>query len=460
MTMIRPLRLAGRALAVLTAVAVTAPIPAAPAFALDAFPGAQGYGRIAQGGRYGRIIWVDNLKDAGPGSLRACVEATGPRNCLFRVSGTIVLSESLAAVGPGAAQLSILGQTAPGGGIAITVDPNTASFRKTPLVVKNTNDVVIRHIRVRPGFPDTVTNVDAITVENSARVYVDHVSGSWATDENFNSHSQTTDLTVAYSVFGEGLRPHSKCALIGSDPTGPQDISFWRNLCISNNDRNPDNNHVRGSCIEIVDNVFYNAVSEWAEVFSQQPGGTPIAIVGNQFKAGPSTIRHTYAINWNDSASVAPPAIFADANAVWAPANKLITLVAPDTVDKLIPDPACPISVASFRDPAAAHKEILSKAGAFPRDAVDQRFVAEVAPVGVAGTGSIKSAAGPMPALAGGRAYADADGDGIADSAEARFGATAGTADMWTDGDGDGWSNFDGFMEWLSRERIAGRYPS
>ena len=148
-------------------------------------------------------------------------------------------------------------------------------------------------------------NVDALTVENSQRVYVDHVSGSWATDENFNAYGQTTELTVAYSIFGEGLRKHSKCALLGSDPTGPQSITFWRNVCVSNNDRNPDNNHYAGSCVDIVDNVFYNAGSEWAEIFTQQPGGTTISLVGNTFKAGPATIQHTYAINWNNIASVA-----------------------------------------------------------------------------------------------------------------------------------------------------------
>jgi hypothetical protein len=431
-----------------------------PAVAQDAFPGAEGYGRAATGGRGGRVIWVDNLKDRGAGSLRACIEATGARNCLFRISGTIVLKNAIWVDGRTRGKLSILGQTAPGGGIAITVEPNTTSDRRTPIAVRNTRDVVIRHIRLRPRFAETVPNVDALTVEGSGRVYVDHVSGSWATDENFNAYSQTTELTVAYSVFGEGLRKHSKCTLLGADPTGPQSISFWRNVCVSNNDRNPDNNHYAGSCVDIVDNVFYNAGSEWGEIFTQQPGGTPISFVGNTFKAGPSTIMHTYAINWNDTASIAPPKIFADVNAVWAPGSKTVTLVAPDTVSHIIAAPPCPLSVTSLRDPSAAYREVLARAGAFPRDAVDTRLTTEVGPLGSAGGGSIKAQPGTLPPLAAGRAYVDADGDGMADSAEARFGAVAGRADAWADGDSNGWSNFDDFMEWLSRERIAGRYPN
>ncbi len=99
------------------------------------------------------------------------------------------------------------------------------------------------------------------------------MSGSWATDENFNAYGQTSDLTVAYSIFGEGVLRHSKCALLGSDPRGPQNISFWRNICISNNDRNPDTNHFAKSCVEITDNLFYNARAAWAEIFSQRPAG-------------------------------------------------------------------------------------------------------------------------------------------------------------------------------------------
>jgi hypothetical protein len=431
-----------------------------PVVAQDAFPGAQGHGRAAAGGRGGRVIWVDNLNDRGPGSLRACIEATGPRNCLFRVSGTIVLKKAVWVDGHGRGKLSILGQTAPGGGIAVTVTPDTRSNRRTPIALRNTNDVLIRHIRVRPRFAETVPNVDALTVENSRRVYVDHVSGSWATDENFNAHGQTTELTVAYSIFGEGLRKHSKCALLGSDPTGPQSITFWRNVCVSNNDRNPDNNHYAGSCIDIVDNVFYNARSEWAEIFTQQPGGTAISLVGNTFKAGPATILHTYAINWNNIASVAPPNIFVKANATWAPDRKTITLVAPDTVDHLTGEPPCPLSVTSYSDPAVAYGDVLTRAGAFPRDSVDVRFAEEVGPLGQHGEGSIKIQPGELPDLAAAPAYADADGDGMADSEEARVGAVVGRPDAWADGDGNGSSNFDDFMEWLSEERIAGRYPN
>src|SRR6185503_8993036 len=106
-----------------------------------AFPGAEGYGRFAQGGRGGRVIIVTNLADRGPGSLRAAVEAEGPRTVVFDVSGLITL-ESKLVVRKTNSHLTLAGQTAPGKGICI---------RKYNFGMMGAHDVIIRYIRVRPG---------------------------------------------------------------------------------------------------------------------------------------------------------------------------------------------------------------------------------------------------------------------------------------------------------------------
>ncbi|MFN0192932.1 MAG: polysaccharide lyase family 1 protein [Aestuariivirga sp.] len=430
-----------------------------PVDAREAFPGAGGHGKESQGGRGGVVIYVTTLADSGGGSLRACVEAKGPRNCVFRVSGTIRLKTPLGVLSENG-RLSVLGQTAPGEGITLTIDPANPSHIKTPLYIRGAEDVVLRHIRVRLQYPNSVANADALTIEDSRRVYIDHFSGSWATDELVSTHSNTTALTISNSIFAEGLQPHSKCALLGSDPTAPQTMTFWRNACISNNDRNPDVNHFAGSCIEIVNNIFFNAGAEWAEVFSQYPGGTPVSIVGNYFKAGKSTSDSTFAINWHPAASVARPKIHEMGNSRWAPDNATLTLTSPHTAGVLVPEPACPstVPVTSSDD---AYRSVRKRAGAFPRDAIDQKLIRNIGDRGQEGRGSIKEKPGELlPDPPPGLPYADVDGDGMADSIEAMFGANAGEADAWSDPDGDGWSSFDGFMQWLSERRLAGGFPA
>jgi hypothetical protein len=327
------------------------------------------------------------------------------------------------------------------------------------MVVKNAHDVIIRHIRLRPQLPNWVKNMDALTVESSQRVYVDHVSGSWATDENFNSHANSTDITIGHSLFGEGLNKHSKCALLGSDPRIPQNITFWKNACISNRDRNPDDNHYGGSCIDIINNVFFNARSEWGEIFSQYPGGTPISYVGNFFKAGPSTEDLTYAMNWNDTASVAGPHIYQLDNQIWSPKNKTIVLIAADTVQYLVAKPPCPLSVSKIDPARASYDDVRRTAGAFPRDGVDQRFMHDMGASDEIGVGDMVREPGQLSPIANGKAYVDKDGDGMADSMEAAVGAKSGVSDPWEDSDGDGWANFDQFMAKLEKDRMAGTYP-
>jgi len=63
--------------------------------AVKAFPTAEGFGANSVGGRGGRVVEVTNLNDSGDGSLRSAMEATGPRICVFRVSGTITLKSSI-----------------------------------------------------------------------------------------------------------------------------------------------------------------------------------------------------------------------------------------------------------------------------------------------------------------------------------------------------------------------------
>ena len=409
-----------------------------------AFPGAQGFGAGSTGGRGGRIIPVTTLADSGPGSLRACVVADGPRVCVFRVSGVIrFVTKPPVIKNP---FLTIAGETAPGGGIILAHGGGRQGL--TPLVIKNNHDVIIRHVRSRPNLlGDFRPSNDAITIENSHNVIIDHVSGSWARDENVSGYRQNDNVTISWSIFADGLTPHDKCALLGSDPTGPQKFSFIGNLCANTGDRNPDLNFTPLSCVEIINNVFYNAGSQFVEIWESY-GGTSANIVGNWFRAGPNTSSSAIGIDRRQTGSKGTAR-------VWLWDNQFdgqFVQEASSLAQIISPHPVCPLSTPP-KSSAHAYATVLQNAGAFPRDSFDRRIIVEVQ----TRTGSFKEVAGPMPLLAGGEAYPDQDADGMSDAWETEFGTNIDVADSWADANGDGLSNLEAFLDYAHGRKMAGQ---
>jgi hypothetical protein len=111
---------------------------AASVQAVPVIPGAAGFGMDTKAGRGGAVYKVTNLNSDGTGSLKACVDKTGPRTCVFEVSGAIRITSDLKIRN---GQLRIAGQTAPSPGIMI---------RGAGIAIY-ASDVLIQHIRVRTG---------------------------------------------------------------------------------------------------------------------------------------------------------------------------------------------------------------------------------------------------------------------------------------------------------------------
>ncbi|MPZ95821.1 MAG: hypothetical protein GEU96_13155 [Propionibacteriales bacterium] len=143
---------------------------------VKAFPGAQGFGTDTVGGRGGKVIAVTNLNDSGAGSFRAAVTASGPRTVIFKVSGTIKLTSRIDVTNP---NLTVAGQTAPGGGITLRVDPEASPCSDRGTMLISTSHVVIRYLRFRPGStPCADDSHDGLTIYKAGAhdVVVDHSS--------------------------------------------------------------------------------------------------------------------------------------------------------------------------------------------------------------------------------------------------------------------------------------------
>lgn len=247
-----------------------------------AFPTAEGYGRFATGGRDGRVIHVTNLNDSGPGSLRAAVKAKGPRTVVFDVGGLITLNSKLVIRNP---LLTIAGQTAPGKGICI---------RGYNCGLYSTHDVIIRHIRVRPGNI-TGETLDGMGMAYSDHCIIDHCSISWTIDEAFSSRGaknitlQRTLISEALNAAGHRRYPpgteHGYAASIGG-MTG----SFHHNLLANCAGRNwslaggLDKEKRHTGWLDLRNNVVFNWKNRTTD-----GGAARVQFVNNYYKPGPST---------------------------------------------------------------------------------------------------------------------------------------------------------------------------
>ncbi len=404
---------------------------------LPAFPGAEGFGANTPGGRGGKILIVSNLNDSGAGSLRAACEAQGPRIVVFRVPGVIDLLSAIRITEP---FITIAGQSAPGAGICL---------KRNGLSI-DTHDVVVRHIRSRPG-DISGKEVDGLAVGgNSRRVIIDHCSVSWAVDENLSPSGNIADVTVQWSIISEALNRsvHGKGAHgYGSLARAAGGLSLHHNLWASNSSRNPrpGDNYGRPPfpTIDVRNNAIYN------------PGGgnvigenVTINYAGNYIKPGPDTVLDAM-FNPTEKYSIRA---FIKGNFVEGRM----------AFDKWFSKPvemagkAAETPEITAIDAKIAFLKVLDEAGAtLPvRDAVDARVVAGVRN----GTGRIIDSqweVGGWPEYRAARPPADTDRDGMPDEWERARGLDPkNPADAAAQSKTGGYSNVEDYLNSLS-----GRMP-
>ncbi|HEX6185971.1 MAG TPA: hypothetical protein VFZ44_18930, partial [Pyrinomonadaceae bacterium] len=379
-----------------------------------AFPGAEGAGANAKGGRGGDVYHVTNLNDAGAGSLREGIRtATGPRTIVFDVAGTINLVTRL---NVNKSFLTIAGQTAPGDGVTVAGHSTVVSG----------NNVVIRYLRFRVGDGNCpVIQDDALWVDRTSEVILDHVSASWSVDETL-SVTDSNNVTVQWSFITESMKnschekgAHGYGSLIRF---GSGIVTYHHNLYAHHDSRNPRVGDNIG--FDFVNNVIYNWGGEAGYSGGAEEGTTRINYVGNYLVAGPQTAASKLRAFSGGSTSTQ---IYQSNNAIDGDKDGVR--------DGVNNDWAMFINAYTKREPArfefpqvtthdapTAYELVLKTAGSsLRRDAVDTRVEGEVRSEGGHHINS-QNEVGGFPLLNPGAALGDADGDGIPDEWESNHG--------------------------------------
>ena len=459
---------------------------------IPAFPGAEGGGATSKGGRGGTVYHVTNLLgDTSAGSLRACaVVATGPRTCVFDVSGNIELSSHINVSSP---YLTIAGHTAPGGGITVSGKNSTAvSF------TARTHNIIVRGIRFRKGYnagtpsqDGDSANVAGVSATSGpiGPIIFDHISASWGQDENAEVWSDVArapkNITYQWSMIYEPLLAHPVNLLTGASSSAVADnmtdLDLHHSILANSSHRNP---MIKTRSFRVVNSLVYNW-SDWALAVH---GTGQVDIIGNKFKTGPLYLTESAKayeieatpIGNSTTATTGTTSIYVTGNV--GPHNldpladnwvmtRLIDLEINGSAElgplsesyrRLTPLPALPFPITA-QDVASAETAVLAGAGASRRldcagnwvsnrDSADTRVVAEYT-AGNAGIVPInEDAVGGYPTLAAGTACTDTDGDGMPDTWETANGLNASSASDGPTLHASGYSNLEMYLAGPSSE--------
>ena len=357
-----------------------------------AFPGAEGGGAHATGGRNGVIYYVTSLNDDinEAGTLRYALDQTSTRFVFFKVSGRIDLKSELKIK---RGNVTIAGQTAPGDGICISGYP----------VVIEADNVIVRFLRFRMGDLKKVEG-DALTVKAGHKnIMIDHCSCSWSTDECVSIYG-VKDATVQYCFITESLNNsvHAKGAHGYGGIWGGENTTFHHNLMAHHCSRLPrfDHDYVTTTNIgptDYINNVVYNWRDNSAyggESSKTSKNQRQYNFIANYYKPGPVTksgVRKRLLNPWTkcgNCGSTITPGKFYLAGNIMDGASDVTT----DNWSGVIPDDAskkeqCK-STTRFKltkpmskeeTAAQAYETVLTKAGcSLRRDAIDTRIVEEV----------------------------------------------------------------------------------
>lgn len=393
-----------------------------------AFPGAEGYGAYASGGRGGTVVHVTNLNDSGAGSLAEAVSKPG-RIVVFDVGGVIDITKSNLTI---ASNITIAGQTAPGEGITLYGGR---------VIAAGSSNVVIRYIRMRGSIAMNRSKC-TLTLDNCDKVILDHCSISWGRWDNVHI-KDATNITWQNCIISEGIDPQR----FGAITDGTTNWTVAHCLWADNKSRNP-----KMKCgIQYYNNVVYNygngIIGGHSSALHYQD------VINNYFITGPNSgSSNKYFDQWTETDHLYSTGNYTDGNNDGVLNGTLITDY----------NGATPMANPNFKTThpmnlktaEEAYCDIVEHVGASRvRDAHDQRIIDQLTSLGKKGAFiDDESGVGGIGTLAGGSVLKDSDGDGMPDEWEEANGTNKNKYDANEDANGDGYTNIETYINSLARK--------
>jgi autotransporter-associated beta strand protein len=414
-----------------------------------AFPGALGFGANATGGRTGTVYHVTTLADSGPGSFRDAV-GTGNRIVVFDVGGYIGLNSAVSVK----KNITIAGQTAPGGGIG---------FKGGEISFANSSNIICRYIRIRPGSETASTDDDALSLYRAQNVICDHVSlefGPWNNIDAVSDDWQNYPVTSV--TFQNCLNANPTYQQFGAHTESVSSTMSWfYNIFANSHNRNPLSkiNDV------FVNNVLYNCSAGYTTHTSTEFSHD---IVNNYFIAGPASSSANfpwYQVDNNQSIYYTGNLYDSDSDGTLNGSITTPYWYQGEGTVLSAPWSSLTTNVPTY-SPVSAYRIAVSQAGALPRDQVDDLVISQTKTLGNGPTGTGVGTAGPDGGLYtsqtqtglgnngygvinGGIPALDGDGDGMPDYWELTVGLSPTSNDAMTIA-ADGYANIEHYLNWLA----------
>lgn len=400
-----------------------------------AFPGAEGFGAYATGGRGGTVVHVTNLNASGPGSLADAVSQPN-RTVVFDVGGVIDITGQNLTI---ASNLTIAGQTAPGEGITIYGGR---------VIMSNSSNVIMRYIRMR-GSISMPEDKCTLTMDYCDNVILDHCSISWGRWDNVHI-KDANNITYQNCIISEGIEPQR----FGAITDGTRNWTISHCLWTNNKSRNP-----KMKCyLQYYNNVVYNygigIVGGHSAADNYQD------VMNNYFITGPSSgSSNKYFDQWTETDHLYSTGNYTDDNRDGKLNGRLITDYNGATPMQQ-PNLKCqaPMNLEPAED---AFHAVMEHAGASRvRDSHDLRIIEQLASLGTKGAFiANEQDVGGIGTLAGADAPADSDGDGMPDKWEKANGTDPDKADANGDADGNGYTNIEDYVNSLAHKSDYIMYP-